>query len=171
MPGCRAYEDWRAAIEAQSVAVVIVATLHDTLAAITRAAVAAGRHVLVEKPAARNAGELAGLAELAARRGRVGREAEAPEKGMEPLPAREHGTVPPLGTSRPWSRAEKTLVPIFLLVVALWITPGILQATRFRDAAWFAPSLCRGAAGLWRIAHLSSRAPGVRCRTALATPA
>ena len=69
VPGCRAYEDWRAAIEAARVTIVIVATLHDTLAAITRAAVAAGRHVLVEKPAARNAAELDGLAELAAQQG------------------------------------------------------------------------------------------------------
>ena len=38
--------------------VVVVATLHDTLAAITLAAVKAGKHVLVEKPAARSTAEL-----------------------------------------------------------------------------------------------------------------
>lgn len=37
---------------------------------------------------------------------------------------------------RPWSRAEKTLVPVYLLVVALWITPGILQATSLGNTDW-----------------------------------
>jgi predicted dehydrogenase len=68
-PGCHAFADWRAAIDHPGVAIVIVATLHDTLAAITRDAIAAGKHVLVEKPAARNRAELEGLAELAADRG------------------------------------------------------------------------------------------------------
>jgi predicted dehydrogenase len=67
--GCRAFTDWKAAIAYPGVEVVIVATLHDSLAEITRAAITAGRHVLVEKPAARNAGELLGLAELAASHG------------------------------------------------------------------------------------------------------
>ena len=44
----------------------------------------------------------------------------------------------PAAPARRWSGAEKTLVPVYLLVVALWITPGILQATRWRDAAWLA---------------------------------
>ena len=68
-PGCQAFADWCAAIKAPGVAIVIVATLHDTLAGITRAAVAARRHVLVEKPAARKASELEGLDRLAAERG------------------------------------------------------------------------------------------------------
>jgi predicted dehydrogenase len=38
--------------------VVIIATLHDSLAEITLSAAQAGKHVLVEKPAARNAAEL-----------------------------------------------------------------------------------------------------------------
>jgi predicted dehydrogenase len=69
VPGCRAFADWRAAIALPEVAIVIVATQHDTLAEISGAAIAAGRHVLVEKPGARNAAELAGLAELAEARG------------------------------------------------------------------------------------------------------
>jgi sodium-dependent dicarboxylate transporter 2/3/5 len=90
----------------------------------------------------------AGYFELVGRRRQPGRPAEAkpgrPAEGKpgegwrEEAGAAERGTQPPRTASRPWSRAEKTLVPIFLLVVALWITPGILQATRFRDAAWFA---------------------------------
>ncbi len=40
------------------------------------------------------------------------------------------------GAGRPWSRAEKTLVPVYLLVVALWITPGILQATSLGNTDW-----------------------------------
>ncbi len=56
--GARAVTDWRAVLENPAVDVVIVATPHDTLAAITLGAVNAGKHVLVEKPAARVASEL-----------------------------------------------------------------------------------------------------------------
>jgi predicted dehydrogenase len=66
--GCRAFADWRTAVAQRDVEIVIVATPHDRLAEITRAAVTSGRHVLVEKPAARNAGELADLSDLAASR-------------------------------------------------------------------------------------------------------
>ena len=47
-----------AVVENPAVDVVIVATPHDTLADITLGAVNAGKHVLVEKPAARFASEL-----------------------------------------------------------------------------------------------------------------
>jgi predicted dehydrogenase len=50
---------------------VIVATTNDHLAAVTRQALEAGRHVLVEKPAARSAAELEPVARLAGRRGVV----------------------------------------------------------------------------------------------------
>ncbi len=63
--GCLATSDWQQAVDDPAVSIVIVATLHDSLAEITRAAIHAGKHVLVEKPAARNAAELAGLPELA----------------------------------------------------------------------------------------------------------
>ena len=69
VPGCQPYADWREAVMHPQVEIVVVATLHDSLAEITRAAIEAGRHVLVEKPAARRASELAGLADLAAARG------------------------------------------------------------------------------------------------------
>ena len=54
----KAMQDWRDLIALPSVDVVIVATLHDSLADITRRAAEAGKHVLVEKPAARHSAEL-----------------------------------------------------------------------------------------------------------------
>jgi predicted dehydrogenase len=51
--------DWRAVTDAPELDLVVVATPHDQLAPITLAAVRAGKHVLVEKPAARSAAELA----------------------------------------------------------------------------------------------------------------
>lgn len=56
-PKARASADWREVV-ADDVDLVIVATPHDKLAEITLAAVRAGKHVLVEKPAARSASEL-----------------------------------------------------------------------------------------------------------------
>ena len=51
------------------------------------------------------------------------------EPVAEPLP----GSRAP---SRPWTGAERTLVPLFAGVVLLWIMPGILPATPVGDAAW-----------------------------------
>ena len=56
--GASAVTDWRIVTHDPAIDVVIVATPHDTLAEITLAAVDAGKHVLVEKPAARLASEL-----------------------------------------------------------------------------------------------------------------
>lgn len=66
---CKAMTDWKLAVGDPAVSVVIVSTLHDTLAEIAHGAVAAGKHVLIEKPGARRAAELAGLAEAAAANG------------------------------------------------------------------------------------------------------
>jgi predicted dehydrogenase len=63
------YRDWRELVCSPDVDVVIVATLHDSLAEITRTAAEAGKHVLVEKPAARNAAELEPVMEAAAKHG------------------------------------------------------------------------------------------------------
>src|SRR5262245_22169656 len=52
------FADWREAICAPGVAVVVVSTLHDSLAEIAGAAIDAGRHVLVEKPAGRHSAEI-----------------------------------------------------------------------------------------------------------------
>ncbi|HEX8911703.1 MAG TPA: Gfo/Idh/MocA family oxidoreductase, partial [Humisphaera sp.] len=64
-PGCTASDDWRAVVARDDVDAVVVATTNDQLAPITHAAVAAGKHVLVEKPAARNAAELEPVAAAA----------------------------------------------------------------------------------------------------------
>jgi predicted dehydrogenase len=50
--------DWRAAISRPDVDVVVVATTNESLADVSRFAIDAGKHVLVEKPAARNLAEL-----------------------------------------------------------------------------------------------------------------
>jgi predicted dehydrogenase len=65
----RASADWRELLAMPEVGMVIVATLHDSLAEITRTAAEAGKHVLVEKPAARNAAELGPVMEAAAKHG------------------------------------------------------------------------------------------------------
>jgi predicted dehydrogenase len=53
-----ALDNWRDLLGRPDVDIVIVSTLHDSLAEITLAAINAGKHVLVEKPAARSAEEL-----------------------------------------------------------------------------------------------------------------
>jgi predicted dehydrogenase len=68
-PGCRPLSDWREVVSHPDVSIVIISTLHDSLAEISWAAVRSGRHVLVEKPAARNLAELSGLREFAAQHG------------------------------------------------------------------------------------------------------
>ncbi len=54
----QAVDDWHALVERRDIDIVVVSTTHDVLAEITRAAIAAGKHVLVEKPGARYAAEL-----------------------------------------------------------------------------------------------------------------
>ncbi len=55
--------DWHQVVNRADIDAVVVATTNDALAPITLAAVRAAKHVLVEKPAARNADELAPVAE------------------------------------------------------------------------------------------------------------
>ena len=54
----RSYNNWQDLLNDQSIDVVIVATLHDSLASIALAAIETGKNVLIEKPAARNSQEL-----------------------------------------------------------------------------------------------------------------
>src|SRR5215813_9809435 len=63
-----AVDDW-SKVTGSNVDAVIVATRHDALAPIALAAVESGKHVLVEKPAARSLRELLPVREAARRRG------------------------------------------------------------------------------------------------------
>jgi len=56
--GAKVFRDWRGLLALPEVDIVVIATLHDSLAEISLAAILAGKHVLVEKPAARNHVEL-----------------------------------------------------------------------------------------------------------------
>ncbi|HTU21212.1 MAG TPA: Gfo/Idh/MocA family oxidoreductase [Gemmataceae bacterium] len=56
--GCEVEPDWQSCIARRDTDAVIVSTVNDALAAVTLAAVRKGKHVLVEKPAARHADEL-----------------------------------------------------------------------------------------------------------------
>jgi len=64
--GCIAGADWRPVLASADIDAVIIATPQDSQVEIARAAIDAGIHVLVEKPAARHVDELLGLPELAA---------------------------------------------------------------------------------------------------------
>jgi predicted dehydrogenase len=70
-PGAVAGDDWHAAATHPDAAIVIVATTNDRLAEVAHAAIDAGKHVLIEKPAGRSVAEIDALAEAAARRGRL----------------------------------------------------------------------------------------------------
>ena len=63
--GAQVADHWQALLAMPEVQMVIVSTLHDSLAEITQAAIQAGKHVLVEKPAARSAAELEPLLQAA----------------------------------------------------------------------------------------------------------
>jgi predicted dehydrogenase len=64
-PGCTAYVEAEAAINHPDVELVIISTTNNMLAPVTLAAVSHNKHVLVEKPAAKNAAELIPLIEKA----------------------------------------------------------------------------------------------------------
>jgi sodium-dependent dicarboxylate transporter 2/3/5 len=61
-------------------------------------------------------------------------------RGGAPAPAERapasHGGTPSHEGPRPWSLAERTLIPVILCVITLWIVPGILLATPLREQAW-----------------------------------
>jgi predicted dehydrogenase len=61
--------DWKEAVQRPDVEAVFVSTSNDALAPVTMAAVQAGKHVLVEKPAARNPGELVPIIAEAEKKG------------------------------------------------------------------------------------------------------
>jgi predicted dehydrogenase len=59
----KSFNDWRELLLLPEVDIVVIATLHDSLAEITLSAIKAGKHVLVEKPAGRCSSELKSLIE------------------------------------------------------------------------------------------------------------
>ncbi|MDA9661116.1 Gfo/Idh/MocA family oxidoreductase [Gammaproteobacteria bacterium] len=65
----KVFSDWRELICQPKVDAVIVATLHDSLSEITLAAIEAGKHVLVEKPAAKTVEELEPVMAAASKHG------------------------------------------------------------------------------------------------------
>jgi len=65
----KVFNDWRELLALPEVDIVVIATLHDSLADITLAAIDAGKHVLVEKPAARNSADLGPVMTAAVRCG------------------------------------------------------------------------------------------------------
>jgi len=69
IPGTQPVTSWRTVVERKDVDIVIVSTTHDALAEITLGAILAGKHVLVEKPAARRAVEVDSLIEAVKRAG------------------------------------------------------------------------------------------------------
>src|SRR6202171_4143870 len=67
MIGCAATSNWKETVTREDVDVVIVSTPTHLLSPITRLAMEAGKHVLVEKPFGRTAEEVLPLVELAGR--------------------------------------------------------------------------------------------------------
>ena len=68
-PGAVTSADWQTTVTREDVDIVVVATTNNVLAEIALGAIEAGKHVLVEKPAARFADELTPLISAAAKRG------------------------------------------------------------------------------------------------------
>jgi predicted dehydrogenase len=71
IPGAHAERSWEHLLARPDIAIVIVATTNDALAPIATAAVRAGKHVLVEKPAGRTRQEVEGVIAAAAEARRV----------------------------------------------------------------------------------------------------
>jgi predicted dehydrogenase len=63
--GAQAFSAYEDLLKLKEIDMVIIATLHDSLAEISLAAIEAGKHVFVEKPAARSARELEGVMDAA----------------------------------------------------------------------------------------------------------
>jgi len=63
--GARVYPNWYELVSSKEVEIVIIATRHDSLAEITKIAAEHGKHVLVEKPGAKNSSELETMISIA----------------------------------------------------------------------------------------------------------
>lgn len=64
-PGCALASSWEEAVQWPGADIVVVATPHDALVPVAVAAAAHGKHVFLEKPGARTAGELDSVIEAA----------------------------------------------------------------------------------------------------------
>jgi predicted dehydrogenase len=69
--GARSVARWQEVVESSDVDIVVVATTNDALASTAIAALEAGKHVLIEKPAGRNVREIDRIAAAAARHNRL----------------------------------------------------------------------------------------------------
>lgn len=67
VPGCEVENRWQDLVKRADIEAIIIATPHASLAEISLAAVEAGKHLLVEKPAARHVSELKPVFEAAQR--------------------------------------------------------------------------------------------------------
>ena len=67
--GAEASTDWQATVRRGDIDAIFIAAIHDQLAPIALEAAAAGKHILIEKPGARRASELDGVADAARRTG------------------------------------------------------------------------------------------------------
>lgn len=68
--GCQKVDCWERLVEREDIGLVVVATAHDTLAEITKAALRNGKHVLVEKPGAIGSTQLESVIEAERQSGR-----------------------------------------------------------------------------------------------------
>jgi predicted dehydrogenase len=71
LPQCRAVKTLQEIWDDPTIQAVVVATMHDALAPVTRLALEAGKHVLVEKPGARNIAEFGPVEKKAAETGKI----------------------------------------------------------------------------------------------------
>ncbi|WP_420111016.1 Gfo/Idh/MocA family protein [Pseudactinotalea sp.] len=69
--GARGHDDWRTLVTDDAVQVVVVATPHDQHAPMTLAALAAGKHVVVEKPMASTVSETEAMLAAAEKHDRI----------------------------------------------------------------------------------------------------
>jgi predicted dehydrogenase len=153
-PGCLATADAAQALAVPGVEAVIVATTHKQLAPLATQALKAGKHVLVEKPAARNADEFRPVVELAEkldRRLKVGynhrfhpalREAhrllQTPEAGPMLYLRARYGHGGRLGYEKEW-RAQKEISGggelidqgLHLVDLARWFLGDVKEASGY----------------------------------------
>jgi predicted dehydrogenase len=71
--GCTPYTDWREVMKRPDIQIIIIAVLHASLAEIALAAIQAGKHILIEKPAGKHSSEIEPLISTAKKTGSLAR--------------------------------------------------------------------------------------------------